>query len=288
MSLTNFSKTLWSAGLLANVRKSLVASSIVTKDYEGEIKEQGSIVKILRPAAVSAQAYSGSIVYSNPTSTSLDLAVNQANYSAFKIADQIAATTSVNLVDGYTQEAAYKLAELADGYVLSLTNVAGYDTTSTVINLTAATPTPYRDLLTVARKLDNANTPRGNRYIIVAPELYEALQADDKFVLATDIGQEIRMAGSLGMIAGFNVFMSANLVTDASKASNLIGAAAGTQTHIRCHAGSLGNIAYADSILKMRAMELEGSFDAAVSGLHVFGASILKPEQTVRVDVRTV
>ena len=48
MAIDNFIATIWSARILENLQKSLVYGqpSVVNRDYEGEIRDLGSTVKI--------------------------------------------------------------------------------------------------------------------------------------------------------------------------------------------------------------------------------------------------
>ena len=46
MSIANFIPTIWEARLLAHLDKELVYGNLANRDYEGDIKAAGNVVKI--------------------------------------------------------------------------------------------------------------------------------------------------------------------------------------------------------------------------------------------------
>lgn len=77
---------------------------------------------------------------------------------------------------------------------------------------TGAKPTAstiYDDLAAAAEKLDEANAPQANRFVVITPEMKRILTSvDSKIVLDTDKGDQILADAWIGKVGTFNVFMS--------------------------------------------------------------------------------
>lgn len=74
---------------------------------------------------------------------------------------------------------------------------------------------------------------------------------------------------------GFDVYVTNQVVNTGTVATPI--------SHIM--AGSKNAIAFADQITDTEEMRLEGTFDTAVRGLHVFGAKVIKPLELVTTAV---
>lgn len=112
MSFKNFIPTVWSARLLANLDKNLVALQFVNRDYEGEISAYGDTVKINQLGDITIKDYTGADI-DDPEeldSTQQILAIDKAKYFNFAVKDIDKAQSNVNLVDGSMQRASYAMA----------------------------------------------------------------------------------------------------------------------------------------------------------------------------------
>lgn len=285
MAISNFVQEVWSAATIANLRKSLVARSVATTRWEGEIRNQGDTVRIQRPAALTAGAYSGTVSYQVPTSGTQSLLIDQANYSAFTVTDIDKVQANVELVSMYTQESAYSLAALADKYVMDLVTAAGLNDREVTLDLSSADPDDWTDvyasMVQAGEFLDVADAPREGRFVVASPRLYAAMLQDDSFVRATDFGDAVRVRGAVGEINGFQVVRSNNV-----NKRVIAGSVAGSAD--RLFYGVTNAIAYADQITEMEAMRAETAFSDLVRVLHVYGARIVQPELLGRLDVTTL
>ena len=57
MAITNFIPTVWSENLYTQLDRRYIAVSHCNRDYEGEIKEKGSVVNIIGVGAVNVFDY---------------------------------------------------------------------------------------------------------------------------------------------------------------------------------------------------------------------------------------
>lgn len=285
MSVNNFKPEIWSAALQAQLRKRLVARSIASTRWQGEITGQGSVVNIQKPAGLTAADYTGTVTYETPTSTTLALAIDQAKYVAFSVDDVDAVQANVDLVAAYSEDAAYRLARLADTYVMSLASSAALDAHEVAVNLSDASPanwdSMYEALSTAAENLDVADAPTDGRFAVVSPRMMSAVRHDSTFVAASDLGDLVKVSGSIGRIAGFDIVPSNNVATEV-----LAGTTPGS-ADLALY-GVAGSIAYAEQLMDFEALRAQTAFADNVRGLHVFGAKILEPSALGRIQATTV
>lgn len=212
MAIANFIPELWSANLLTAFRKDFVFSGLVNRNYEGEVRDKGDTVKVLTPVTIPVAARSGAITYTTPTSTTQSIVIDQDYEWAFQVGDLESVQSNVNLISTYTEEGSISMADAVDS------DIAGLYTAGTAgniaINLTTATAADFYDAIIDAGKNLNANNvPSTGRWIVISPVGYAALlKNDSKFVQATASGDSVLRNAAIGMVGGFNVFMSNNLV----------------------------------------------------------------------------
>jgi len=272
MSLTNFIPTIWSARLLANLDKALVYGSLVDRSYEGEVRF-GNTLRLNRPDNITVGNYTGTVTYQTPTSTQQTLTINQQRYFAFKVDDIARVQSNVDLVDAYSQRAAYALADSVDQYIASLYTGAGAGTVA--LDITAATPKVYEAFVELGRLLDEKNVPRQGRWVVVSPRIYAALLRDQNFVRSTETGQQMLLTGAVGQVAGFSVFVSNNVPV-----------VTGATTQHKCLAGVNTAIVFAGNVEKVESIRLPNEFATGVRGLYVFGASVVEPNALAVLDVK--
>ena len=269
MSLTNFIPTIWSARLLANLDKALVYGNLVDRSYEGEVRF-GNTLKLNRPDSITVGNYTGTITYQTPTSTQRTLTIDQQRYFAFKVDDISRVQANVDLVDAYSQRAAYALADSVDQYIASLYPAAGAGIAT--LDITATTPKVYEAFVELGRLLDEKNVPRQERWVVVSPKVYAALLKDQNFVRSTEAGQQMLLTGAVGQVAGFSVFVSNNVPV--------------VTTQHKCLAGINTAIAFAGNVQEVESIRLPNEFATGVRGLYVFGASVVEPDALAVLDVK--
>jgi hypothetical protein len=253
---------IWSARLLLALEKSLVygQAGVVNRDYEGNIRADGDRVHVHSFNDLTVGTYaknSTTISYELLTDTRQTLLIDQSKYFAFKVDDVDAAQTRPKVVDAATNRAAYQLAEVADAYIASLY--------STITNFTAtsqATATNiYQKLVETKVELDEKNVPAEGRFIIVPPWV-AGLALQNATFLAASLPSTLN--GSIGQVAGLNVLVSNNVPTS------------GTSPVVsHCVAGHPMGWSYAEQVVNIEGLRLEGSFADGIRGLHLYGAKVL-------------
>ncbi|MFF4417086.1 P22 phage major capsid protein family protein [Streptosporangium sp. NPDC001559] len=274
MAIIRFRPEIWSANLLVALRKALVFAGpgIVNRDYEGEIAEAGDTVRITSISDPTIGTYVPNQTTITPeelTDAQRTLVVDQAKYFAFKVDDVDARQARGNVIPEAISRAAYKLADVVDQYVAGLyTGVATANALGT-ISVAAGTPTDAYDkvLVPLKVKLDEANVPTADRYVVVPPWLHGRLLLDGRFIKLNesgDNGQALRN-GMVGRAAGFDILVSNNCI-------NVTG-----DDYI-VQAGTPMAISFAEQINKTEAYRPEGGFSDAIKGLALYGAKLVRPE----------
>lgn len=276
MTLNNFIGEIWSARLLANLNKALVYAqpAVCNRDYEGEIKNVGDTVHINGIAPVTAKPYTKNVAIAEPDTLSdaaTTLIIDQANYTNFEVDDVDKAQGAVSVMDGAMAEAAYALGDLADQYVAGIAvtavdedNEIGTDE-SPIVPGTTAGSTVYDYLVDLSVLLNESNTPKFGRWVILPPWMIGKLVKDDRFSNISASGSpEALRNGYVSRVAGFDVLESNNVPNT-------------TGTLYKCLAGYTGAITYGEQINEVEAYRPEDSFSDAVKALHLFGAKVTRP-----------
>lgn len=275
MSISAFIPEIWSAALLDNLKKNLVFGGLCNRDYEGEIANAGDTVRITSISRPQVSDYVPNSTTINPSAlfdAQRTLVIDQLKYAAFEIDDVEARQAAGNVLPAATMEASYALSDVADRFIAGL--YTGIQTanaiTSPVVVTGGATPTWNQVwdaiLVPLSVKLDEANVPRGNRWVVVPPWVQGALIRDDRFVRVDASGtSEGLRNGQVGRAAGFDVILSNNCPVPTTNQSAII-------------AGTTSAITYAEQIVKMEAYRPQSSFSDAVKLLHVYGAKLVRPD----------
>ena len=273
MSVASFIPKLWNARLLYNLEKNHVATNLVNRNYEGEIKNAGDTVHINTLGAVSIRSYAQGtdITYDDLDTTDQTLVINQKKYFAFSLDDVDAAQAAGDIMDTAMGRAAYSLADVSDSFLLGVIAAGGSSdnyvgSSGSPVALTAANI--YTNIVALRTKLDKANVPTQGRSLVVPPEAYALLLQDARFTSVQGIADGVITNGLVGRVAGFDIYMSNNVVkiTADTPVYSITAQVADATT-------------YAEQIIKTEALRPEASFSDAVRGLHVYGAKVTRPEE---------
>lgn len=265
----SFIPEVWAAVPLDTLKKSLVYAqdTVVNRDYEGDIANQGDTVRIrsFSDPTITAHVNNATITYEELTDAQRSLVIDQANRFSFMVDDVDAAQSPGGELEQALVQASYKLRDEADKYVVGLhTGVAGANALGTV-GVTSA-DLAYTQLVNLKVKLDQANVPQDGRYCVIPPWFHGLLLQNSKFVDASAYASAAPIRnGEVGRAVGFDVLVSNNapLVSGDDYA---------------VMAGHPSAITYAEQITGVEAMRLETKYGNGVRGLHLFGAKLVRPD----------
>lgn len=266
MSFKNFIPTIWSARLLANLDKSLVALQFVNRDYEGEISAFGDTVKINQLGDITIKDYTGADI-DDPEeldSTQTTLIIDQAKYFNFAVKDIDQAQANVNLVDGSMQRAAYAMADVVDQDIFGVmvneaTNKVGSQSTPVEITVKNA----YDKLVDLSVALDEKNVPKAGRKICLPFWYLGLLAKDPRFTKDLNILANGVVEGAT--VGRFQLLASNNLKT-------------GTGGTVHCPAGTTQATSFANQVVETEAYRPEKNFSDAMKGLSVWGRKVVQPD----------
>jgi N4-gp56 family major capsid protein len=273
VSITNFRPEIWSANLLVALRKNLIYSTFINRDYEGEISAAGDTVRITsigRPTISNYVPNSTVITPEQVNDSQRTLVVDQSKFFAFAVDDVDARQAKGNVIPQSMNEAAFAFADTIDQFVAN-SIYPGIQTANQLGSITvnsATTPTDAYDkvLVPLKIKLDKANTPTQGRSVAVTPEFHGCLLRDNRFIKVNESGtSEGLRNGMVGRAAGFDIVLTNNAPnTTASEFATIAGTNAG--------------FTFAEQINKVEAYRPQSSFSDAVKGLVLYGGKLVRPD----------
>lgn len=273
MSLESFIPEVWSARLIASLKKTLVYAQpgVVNRDYEGDIQGVGDTVRISSIGPVTINNYAKNTDIDPPQELSdaqALLEITQQKYYNFQVDDVDKAQQKPKVMDAAMTQASYNLSNVADAYVAAqyvdadVSNNIG----STGSPVTPSATTMYEYIVDASVKLTEANVPLDNRWIILPPWAVGLMAKDNRFVSGATPGALTNITnGVSGKISNFTVLMSNNVPNTAG-------------TLYRIMYGTDGAISYAEQIRKTEGYRPEKRFADAIKGLHLYGARVIRPD----------
>ena len=264
----NFTPEIWSARMLISLKKSLVygQTSVVNRDYEGEISGQGDTVRIrsISRPTISSYSKNGTLTYEALTDAQRALVVDQAKSFSFVVDDIDKAQQPGGALETATDEAAYALRDQADQFIAALyTGAQAANAIGTVSVTNAALA--YTQLRRLSVKLDEANVPQEGRWCVVPPWYYGLLLESDLFLRADASAAPGLRNGIVGSVLGMDVMKSNN-------------APFVTGDDYAVIAGHNSAISFAEQIVEVETLRLQTTFGTGVRGLYVYGAKLVRPD----------
>ncbi len=275
MSTANFIPAVWNATILDNLDNTHVFAKCCNRDYEGDIADFGSSVKINSIGRVTSTAYTRDTDIADPET--LDLAgqvllIDQAQYYNFAVDDVDARQARGDMMNKAMDEAAYAVSETVDDFLATTMNAAvatANTLTSVTVGTGAGESDAYGILIQMRVALNKLNVPKNGRWVIV-PQYFEGMLLLDQRV--TSFGTPANRANyrgdPLGTAAGFTIYASNN-----------------TPSGNTVIAGYPGAVTYAEQLIKTEAYRPQKRFSDAVKGLHVYGAKVTRPDGLAKVVV---
>ena len=268
----SFIPTVWAARLLTALERSLVygQAHVCNRLYEGEIRAAGNTVKIASISDVTVNDYSKNTDI-DPAETltdeTLTMSIDQQKYFHFYVDSIDRAQQNVNVLDEAMRRSAWKLRDLADGYLAGLMAAAVPAGNTIGDNTTPEVPTKadaYEYLVDLGVKLDEADTPIDGRFCIVPAWFHGLLLKDDRFIKAGTLRSDRALTnGAVGEAAGFSILKSNNVPNTGGEKYKIL-------------AGHASATSYAEQILDLHTYKPEKRFGDAVKGLHVYGAKVVR------------
>ena len=269
MAINNFIPTVWSETLLRELDKTYVGIANCNREFEGEILEKGSKVKICGLSPVTVGSYTKNADIGDPETLSdfySELEINHAKYFNFQIDDVDRAQGNPRVMEAALHNAASALADAAEKFVFTLGSAAsGYleNPTPTVENI-MDTIIDARTMLLKEGVMDPSDI-----VIEVSPDI-AGLILKAKVALSTDNTDSLEN-GCIGNVGGCKIFVSHNIpiIENEGKLCAM------------CLARTRRSIAFAEQLSEIEAYRPEHRFADAMKGLHLYGAKAVYPKEMV-------
>ncbi len=273
MAIKNFIPTIWSETLYEELDKQYIGVANCTREFEGDIKNMGSVVKICGVGSINVGDYTKNTNMSDPqtlSDTVQTLTIDRAKCFNFQIDDVDRAQATPKLMNSAMKLAASALADEADKYVYSLFEQATLGIFSDDANVNN-----ILDIILEAKTLlYHSNVTDANEVVLeVSPEVAEMI-IKAKIGLCTDNTSTLE-SGCIGTLAGCKVFVSKNILV----ANDTL-----FDAHF-CALRTKRAIAFAEQLSEIEAYRPEKRFADAVKGLHLYGAQIVYPKEIIRLEL---
>lgn len=260
----------WSQKINSGLDKTCTLLQCVNRDYQAEADKGVGEIKIATPNSVTVGTYSGTISsYGNGSFDSSTLKLNQKLYFGFSVPDLAQAQTNTALADSITKKAQKAIDESIDKYIFGLNENA--DTENIIENkqtaIALSSTNVYSYFVKLAKLLKNSGAIRSDKggFVVVHPDVEEVLLMCSQFSSASNGSDLAIKEGSIGKIAGLDVFVSNNVGKSESSTYTVL-------------AGTTEAITYASQLKKIEHLRAEHSFDTIVRGLYNFGALVVNPK----------
>jgi len=272
----SFIPEVWAGTVLSRLNDALVFGQVVNRDYEGDIRGFGDVVKINEIGPITVNTYNATSTSALTVQSLSDaqklLQINQSKYFAFWIDDIDAAQTKPKLMSEAMREASWSLANNIDEYIAALYAeaglvAAGSRSGSTITGQDITSTNILKYLSIAAQKLDENNVPQMGRWMVVPPWM------GHKMILANIVqdtnNSQVLSNGLLGRgMYGFDIYVSNNITNGTPAADDAC-----------VMFGYRGSISLAVQVTRVETARpaLDGGFKTLVKGLVVYGAKVVRP-----------
>ncbi len=285
-----FVPEVWSKEIIYQTTNASIFAGLVRRDFDGDIQDKGDKVHIPLFSAVTVgdKSANTAVTYTNYSESTKDLTIDNHKYFAFRVEDIASVQSQPDLIAGYAAQGGRGLANTMDQ---GLANQVSDATITQNVGVTTSAGA-YADITDAVirnaiQKLDEANAPESDRYLVISPAQKNALLGIDKFVDASKIGDaDVIRRGLFGQIYGVYVYVSNNLKDIAAAASSAGGAA------VAAHKGCIMFHKEAFALCTQLQPRVQAAYDldylaTSVVGDVLYGAGILMPNFVVQVRTTT-
>lgn len=292
-SQSKFIPELYSGKLVEKFYKSTVFGEIASTDYEGEIVGFGNnvIIRTVPDVTVSDYTIGGGLSNEYPTSTAVNLTIDQAKSFAVALNTVDSRQSDIDMANVFADDGSIKLKIAADAEMLETIpaqvsadnsgRAAGVDSDS--IDLGDST-TPFGissstvlDFITdCGTVLDEQDVPDEGRWLVVPPWFTNRIKKSDlKIASLAGDNTSILRNGKVGMIDRFMIYQSRNLLRQTSP---------GPATYVMF--GHSAGLTFASQIVELRMIDNPNDFGYLIQGLMVFGFEVIEPKYVGTAVVR--
>ena len=258
MAIEKFIPNVWSARLAENLHKTLVFGALCNRNWEGEIRHWGDTVHINCLADITVKTYTPGQDIDEPeqlSGTDTTLTIDHSAYCNFYLNDVDAAQARADVMEAAMRNAAIKLAEDTEHYILSVIRTGA----GTKVSGKMPDGGAYALIVSIKTALDKLNVPRTGRKLVMPSSVEAELLLDDRFVTGNGAFSNAVLAdGAVARAAGFDIYISNDLDNEVVAMTE-------------------DGVTFAQQIADMEAYRREAGFDDGVKALSLCGAKVVMP-----------
>ena len=299
-----FIPEIWSGKLIEKFYAATVLGAIANTDYEGEIKNQGDLVKIRTRPTITISNYSANqeLGIQRPSSNLVELLIDKGKYFNLALDDVMEIQSDIDQLSIWAEDAAEQMKISVDTDVLAFLasanpigdsvgidpdnygNDAGrisgdidlgtYGTPTFVAQAAQGTgdgSTNANDMAIIdyivncGQVLDEQNIPETGRWMVIPAWFAARIKKSElKDASLSGDGTSILRNGRLGMIDRFTLYLSNLLLPDGTYANEY-----------PILFGTNAALTFASQLTKMETLRSERSFSQLIRGLQVFGFKVV-------------
>jgi hypothetical protein len=212
--------TVIAAETLGALSSNMALLGLVNRDYSNEVASFGQTVRIVNRGtlSVNAKAENVDVTLQAPTSTAVNVTLNQHNEVTFGEEDIATMLQRPDLMAGYAEDAAIALLEEVESDIAAL--YTGFSQ-----SITATSGLGEDDFREAKRLLDAAKVPSMGRWAALHEDAASEALSIDRIInrdYAESVGN-VRPANLLGRAYGFDIYMDQNITVASSICRNLFG-----------------------------------------------------------------
>lgn len=281
---SKFIPEVWSGKLAEKFYKTTVFGEICSTDYEGEITGFGNnvVIRTVPDVTVSDYVVGAGLTSQYPTSTAVNLSIDQAKSFAVAVTTVDARQADVDMVDVFANDASIQLRIAVDADVLETIpadvsadnsgRTAGVDSnnidlgdSTTPVALTKTNVVDF--IVDMGTVLDEQNVPDEGRWLVLPPWAIALVKKSD-LKIASLAGDNVSILrnGKIGEIDRFTIYQSRNLLRQTSP---------GPATYAMF--GHSAGVTFAAQVTEAEMINNPNDFGYIVRGLMVYGFEVIVP-----------
>lgn len=220
-NLGNFIPEIWANTALEVLRSEIVLARLITKDSDvAGTFTVGDVLNVPIPGTFTAndKAVGTAITLQNPSADKVSVTLNKHKEVSFVVEDPARAQANQDTVRVHVRQAAVALAEAIE------TDIAGlYSGLSGIVG-TPGVAASRASLLSIRQTLNTNKAPRAGRFVVVGPAGEVDLLGDtDLATYFANSRPEAIAEGSIGRVAGMDVYMSQLVPSSGAGATGIAG-----------------------------------------------------------------
>lgn len=264
-----FVPEIWNAAVLRTLEDNLVMKKVCRAQVDREIQKHGDTVYFTGLADPTITNYTGTLSAEDLKDDQIAMLIDKTKTYCFKVQDVDKLMTNVDTKGSQADRAAYNLKHAIETDVF--TNVGADAGAGTALSATITSANVLSYVSELARQLNENNVDEANMWMVIPPWLRLKLKlAGVSFSINEGVNGKGGMYWTQDL--GFDVYVTNtvyNSGTQAVPVSTVL-------------AGSYQSIGFADHMLNVRNIEMEGSRAIQVDGGSIYGYRVIKPKELAK------